>query len=89
MSDPAVAVDGAAAAYNGAPVLTDVSFSAAVNPAGATATISVSPASLNLGTTYQGTPGAARLYTVAGSNLTAPIVITPGSPGVEISSDVR
>jgi phosphotransferase system IIA component len=49
-------------------------------------TITVSPASLDLGTTAPGTAGTGKTYTVGGTLLTAPIVITAPT-GVELSSD--
>src|SRR5207237_729814 len=50
-----------------------------------TPTITVTPSTLSLGTTTAGTAGTAATFTVSGSNLTAPIVITAPT-GVEISN---
>ncbi|HLW64050.1 MAG TPA: hypothetical protein VKS79_01945 [Gemmataceae bacterium] len=63
----------------------NVTVTANVNPA-ATATITVSPASLSLGTTIAGTAGSTQTFTVAGTNLSAPITITAPA-GVELSKD--
>jgi hypothetical protein len=63
----------------------DVTVSGTVNSAAAP-TISVTPSSLDLGTTVVGTAGSAQTYSVSGSNLTAGIVITAPA-GVEVSSD--
>jgi hypothetical protein len=49
-------------------------------------TITVSATSLDLGTPTLGTGGTAKTYTVSGSSLTAPIIITAPN-GVEVSSD--
>src|SRR5207237_293348 len=51
----------------------------------ATPTVTVTPSSLSLGTTTAGTASTAKTFTVSGSNLTAPIVITAPT-GVEISN---
>ena len=49
-------------------------------------TLTISPATLDLGTTTVGTAGAAKTYTISGSSLTSAITITAPT-GVEISSD--
>jgi hypothetical protein len=63
----------------------DVTVTGTVNAAAAP-TITVSPTTLDLGTTTVGTAGTAQTYTVSGSNLTDGIVITAPA-GVEVSSD--
>ena len=63
----------------------DVAVTGAVTAAGSPS-VSISPASLVLGTTTAGTAGTSQTYTVSGSNLTSNLVVTPPS-GVEVSDD--
>jgi hypothetical protein len=51
------------------------------------ATVTVSTTSLTLGTTTQGTAGSVQTFIVSGSDLSADILVSPSSAGVELSDD--
>jgi Bacterial Ig-like domain (group 3) len=80
-TDSPITTDQSGAPLNSPPDLGALHYNLLVTPS-----VTISPTSLNLGSTTSGTAGAAQTYTVSGSGLTADIQIT-APPDVQLSDN--